>query len=462
MINQRLCERSEAIQPRTGSPRRLCLLAMTVLLSTAATAQDAPPPLEVNVVGGTNAVTAIAVPLMPTSSIADTEAGSTAALARQISSLIASDLRSTGLFTPLGPDGIPGYDYAQASAPAYATWRSVGAAQLVTGFVDVNPNGKLTVGCYLHDVAAGRELIHQGFSVAPADWRRAAHKCADTIYSRLSGETGFLDTRVVYVAESGPKSRRIKRIAIMDSDGSNHRYLTSGSATVTTPRFSPRGDKLVYMTTAGRRPRVMIMDVASGTERSLVPGLVLTFAPRFSPNGRQVVFSMAAGGNTDLYVVDADGGIPRRLTDTPGADTSPSYSPDGSRIVFESDRSGTQQLYVMNADGSGQKRISFGGGRFASPTWSPRGDLIAFTKIASQFRIGVMTPSGGAERLLTDAWQDEEPSWAPNGQFVMFNRIRQGSTGQTSLYAVNINGGNPRRLPTPQDGSDPSWSPLQR
>ncbi|MEO7786723.1 MAG: Tol-Pal system beta propeller repeat protein TolB [Sphingomicrobium sp.] len=431
------------------------LAFLTLFLSSAALAQD-PPPLEVDVVGGTNAVTAIAVPAMPT--VGDAPAG----LGRQIAEVVASDLRATGLFTPLGPNGIGTYGRDAAGSPTYATWRSAGAAQLVTGYVEPNGSDRITVACYVHDVTAGRELTRQGFTVAAADWRRAAHKCADTIYSRLSGEAGFLDTRVVYVAETGPKNRRVKRIAIMDSDGSNHRYLTTGDATVTTPRFSPKGDKLVFMTAAGRRPRVMIMDVASGVSRSLVPGLVLTFAPRFSPNGRQVVFSMAAGGNTDIYVVDANGGTPRRLTDTVGADTSPSYSPDGSRIVFESDRGGTQQLYVMNADGSGQRRISFGGGRYASPMWSPRGDLIAFTKISGQFRIGIMSPSGGGEKILTDAWQDEGPSWAPNGRFVMFNRIRQGSSGQTTLYAVDINGGQPRRLPTPQDGSDPSWSPLQR
>ena len=441
--------------------KKIALLPL--LLASAAIAQDAPPPpLEVNVVGGTNAVTNIAIPVMPTPAPTDTAAGGTVALGRQIAEVVAADLRATGLFTPLGPDGIGSYSYPDAGSPAYATWRSAGAAQLVTGFVQASGPDRIVVGCYLHDVAAGRELTHQGFTVAATDWRRAAHKCADTVYSRLSGETGFLDTRVVYVAETGPKNNRTKRIAIMDSDGSNHRYLTTGDTTVTTPRFSPRGDKLVYMTTSGRRPRVMIMDVASGVARSLVPGLVLTFAPRFSPDGRTVVFSMAKNGNTDVYVVPAGGGTPRRLTDTVGADTSPSYSPDGSRIVFESDRGGTQQLYVMNADGSGQKRISFGGGRYASPMWSPRGDLIAFTKIVGNFRIGVMSPSGGGERLLTDAWQDEGPSWAPNGRFVMFNRIRQGSSGQTSLYAVNIDGGSPRRLPTPQDGSDPSWSPLQR
>ena len=432
---------------------------LSLLLASSATAQDAPP-IEVNVVGGVNAQATIAVPPMPTSSNADTPAGGTAALGRQVAGVVASDLRSTGNFTPLGPDGIGTYAYTETSSPAYAKWRATGAAQLITGFVEARGDGKITVGCYLYDVAAGRELAHQGFVVAPAEWRRAAHKCADTAYARLTGETAFLDTRVVYVAETGAKNRRVKRIAIMDSDGSNHRYLTTGLATVTTPRFSPRGDRLVYMTTTGRRPRVMIMDVATGAERSLVPGLALTFAPRFSPNGRQVVFSIASGGNTDIYVVGADGGAPRRLTATPGADTSPSYSPDGNRIVFESDRSGTQQLYVMNADGSDQKRISFGGGRYASPVWSPRGNLIAFTKVGGQFRIGVMSPSGGGERILTDAWQDEGPSWAPNGQFVMFNRTRQGS-GQTSLYAVNINGGDPRRLPTPQDGSDPSWSPLR-
>jgi TolB protein len=169
---------------------------------------------------------------------------------------------------------------------------------------------------------------------------------------------------------------------------------------------------------------------------------------------------MASGGNTDIYVVNADGGTPQRLTSAPGADTSPSYSPDGNRIVFESDRSGTQQLYVMDAGGGGQRRISYGGGRYASPVWSPRGNLIAFTRIGGTFNIGIMEPSGGGQRILTDGWQDEGPSWAPNGQFVMFNRIARGS-GATTLYAVNINGGAPRRMPTPQDGSDPSWSPLQ-
>jgi TolB protein len=430
------------------------IIAAVFLIPVAAAgfAQDTGP-LEVDVVGGIQAPMAVAVPALPSSS-------GDAAIGRQIAEVISSDLRSTGLFTPLGPSGIGTYSFAQASNPVYVTWRNAGAAALVSGYVETGAGGRITLACYLFDVTAGRELARQGFAVNANDWRRAAHKCADLVYSRLSGEQPFLDTRVVYVAETGPKNARMKRIAIMDSDGSNHRYLTTGRATVLTPRFSPRGDKLVYMSYQGRRPRVYVMDVVTGTERLLVPGTAFTFAPRFSPDGSQIVFSMASGGNTDIYVVNANGGPPRRLTSTPGADTSPSFSPDGNRIVFESDRSGTQQLYVMNYDGSQQKRISFGGGAYASPTWSPRGDLIAFTRIGGgSFRIGVMGPAGGGERLLTNAWQDEGPSWAPNGQFVMFNRTAQGS-GNATLYAVSINGGQPRRMPTPVGGSDPSWSPL--
>ncbi len=430
------------------------LIPFVLLFASAAASAQETQPLEVDVVGGINAPMAIAVPAMPAAP------GAPDTLGRQIAEVVASDLRSTGLFTPLGPNGIGRYSFAQAANPVYAEWRGAGASALVSGYVEPRADGRITVGCYLFDVAAGRELTHQGFAVAPTEWRRAAHKCADTIYARLSGEQPFLDTRIVYVAEAGPKTNRQKRIAIMDSDGSNHRYLSTGKATVVTPRFSPRGDKLVYMSYQGRRPRVYVMDVASGSERLLVPGTAFTFAPRFSPDGRDIVFSMASGGNTDIFVVGANGGTPRRLTSAPGADTSPSFSPDGRRITFESDRSGSQQLYVMDADGTAQKRISFGGGAFASPVWSPRGDLIAFTRIGGGgFRIGVMSSSGAGTKLLTDAWQDEAPSWAPNGQFVMFNRTARGS-GASTLYAVSVNGGPARRMPTPTGGSDPSWSPL--
>ena len=448
------CEQSEVIQVRRHwIASSLVLFATTAIPASTALAQDEAQPIEVDVVGGQNAAQAIAVPAMPAAP------GSSDALGRQIAEVVAADLRSTGAFTPLGPGGIPGYSFPEATTPAYGQWRNSGVSSLVSGYVEQRGDGRITVACYLHDVTAGRQLTSQGFVVAPNDWRRAAHKCADTIYARLTGNQPYLDTRIVYVAETGPKTNRLKRIALMDSDGSNLRYLTPAKNAVTMPRFSPRGDRLVYTGMLARKPRVFVVDIASGRERLLVPGGAITFAPRFAPNGRDIVFSWANNGNTDIYVVGADGGQPRRLTDAPGADTSPSFSPDGRQIVFESERSGSQQLYVMNADGSGQRRISSGGGRFASPVWSPRGDLIAFTRIAGSFNIGVMSPGGGGMRILSNGWQDEGPSWAPNGQFVLFHRTAQGS-GNATLYAVPVTGGQPRRIPTPQGGSDPSWSPL--
>jgi TolB protein len=432
--------------------RKSVLFAFALGLATAGHAQESDPP---EIVGGSvRSAQTIAVPVMPAS------AGASEALGRQIAEVVASDLRSTGAFTPLGPSGIGGYSVAQATAPAYGDWRNAGAGALVSGYVEARADGRITVACLLHDVTAGRQLASQGFTVAAADWRRAAHKCADTVYARLTGEGAYLDTRIVYVAETGPKTNRVKRIALMDSDGTNLRYLTTGRANVTTPRFSPSGNQLVYTGMLARKPRVFVVDIATGAERLLVPGGAITFAPRFSPDGRQIVFSWAQGGNTDIFIVGANGGTPRRLTSAPGADTSPSFSPDGRRIVFESERSGTQQLYVMDSSGANQRRISFGGGRSASPVWSPKGNLIAFTRIGGGFRIGVMDPAGGGERLLTNAWQDEGPSWAPNGQFVLFHRTAQGS-GNATLYAVPITGGAPRRMPTPQGGSDPSWSPLK-
>jgi len=429
---------------------RVLTLLLAALAASPAAAQDSDPP---EVVGGSvRTAQTVAVPVLPTRN-ADPGLGA------QVASVIASDLRSTGAFAPIGPQGLPGVSFAQGTNPDFPTWRSAGAAQLVSGYVEGGAAGSLTLACVLFDVQSGRELVRQGYAVSAGNWRRAAHKCADAVYAKLTGEQPYLDTRVVFVAETGPQTRRLKRIAIMDSDGSNLRYLTEGEATVVTPRFSPDGSRLAYLSYQGRRGRVFVMDLAAGTKRLLVPGLVQTSAPRFSPDGRRIAFAMSAGGNTDIYVTNADGsGSPVRLTTSPGIDTAPSFSPDGSRIVFESDRSGAQQLYVMNADGSDERRISRGGPS-ASPVWSPRGDTIAFVRTGA-FRIGVMNPDGSGERLLTDGWQDESPSWAPNGQFVMFNRFTR--AGATGLYAVPLSGGPARRLPTPQDGSDPSWSPLQR
>ncbi|MCD2324494.1 Tol-Pal system beta propeller repeat protein TolB [Sphingomonas sp. IC-56] len=414
--------------------------------------------LVVDVEGGMSAPLPILIPAMPTSQVAQTPAGSTDQLGQKLAQIVDDDLRNTGLFKTSGPGANRAIGIGEVTAPNYASWS--GGQALVQGYVRANGNGSLTIGCYLYDLAAQTELVRQGFVVSPGDWRRAGHKCADAIYARLTGEGGYFDSQVVYVAETGPKGRRRKQLAIMDQDGANHRFLTNGQAIVLTPRMSPRGNAIVYMSFENRQPTLYVYDMAARSNRKLVSNVSQTFAPRFSPDGRWVLFSMATAGNTDIYRISASGGEPQRLTNSPGIDTGGSYSPDGSKIVFESDRGGTQQLYVMNADGSNQRRISFGGGRYATPEWSPRGDLIAFTRTGGgAFRIGVMNQSGGGERLLTESWGDEGPSWSPNGRVLMFFRSAQGS-GRPDLWAVDLTG-VARKIPTPLDGSDPSWGPLR-
>ncbi|MET0246408.1 MAG: Tol-Pal system beta propeller repeat protein TolB, partial [Sphingomonas sp.] len=382
-------------------------------------AGQTPPPqddqLIVDVEGGRTSALPIIIPVMPTNQVASTPAGSTDDLGRQLARIIDEDLRNTGIFKTVGPNAARPIPFSEVNQPNFDSWSAYASQALVQGYVRANGNGTLTVGCYVYDVASRRELIREGFVVSPGEWRRAAHKCADAIYARLTGDGPYFDSQIVYVAERGPKNRRIKQLAIMDYDGANHRFLTNGQWTVLTPRFAPNQQTITFMTYENERPRVMVYELDSGRTRPLVNSPNMTFAPRYSPDSRYIIFSMAVNGNTDIYRIPVGGGTPQRLTNAPGIDTGGSYSPDGSRIVFESDRSGRQQLYVMNADGTGQRRISFGGGGYATPEWSPRGDLIAFTRIAGNFRVGVMSPDGGGERLLTDSWQDEAPSWSPNG-----------------------------------------------
>ncbi|PAX06922.1 Tol-Pal system beta propeller repeat protein TolB [Sphingomonas lenta] len=458
-------------------------LSLMLLVGTASVpaVQEAPPPqpalqqapaqaqpaqqeeLVVDVEGGVQpgAQLSIAIPVMPAAAVAQTPAGSTDALGRQLAEVVGNDLRNSGLFDPLSPGQLRQPSFPEVTAPTFDYWGGTGAQALVQGFVRANGDGTLTVGCYLYDVSTRAELTRQGFVVSPSDWRRAGHKCADMVYTRLTGEGAYFDSRVVYVSETGPKNRRIKRLAIMDQDGANHRFLTNGQSIVLTPRFAPNQQSIVYMSYIGKTPAIYVYDIGSGRQRLVVQNAATTFAPRFSPDGRYILFSMARNGNTDLYRVSAQGGQPQQLTSSPGIDTGGSYSPDGQRIVFESDRSGGQQLYVMNADGSNQQRISFGGGRYATPVWSPRGDLIAFTRLGGGFRIGVMTPNGSGERLLTDDWQDEGPSWAPNGRVITFLRSGRGTSGKADLWMVDLTGVNERRIPTPLDGSDPAWGPLR-
>ncbi len=405
------------------------------------------------------AAAVIAVPPLTTPDNSDRGAGGPAAIAWQATQLIASDLRSTAELVPVGPNQKDYYSYPEVTAPTFSRWRNQGAKYLLTGFVRSNSDGRFTVGCYVYDVNRGRELGRIGFAVNSDDWRRAAHKCSGLAYTAATGApAGIFDTQIAYVAETGGLTSRTKRIAVMDSDGTNQRFVTVGDSLVLTPRLSPKAGHLAYVSYVGGQPHIRVVDFDTNQQRPLVPTGGMTFAPRYSSDGTRIVFSMQQGPNTDVYVVGAEGGLPQRLTASPGVDTSGSFSPDGNQIVFESDRSGSQQLYIMNADGTGQHRISFGGGWYADPAWSPDGQWIAYTRRIPGVgtRVGIIKPDGTGEHLLSAGPADESPDWAPSSREIIFERT--GADLRPALARISITGGEARKVVTPQDGSDPDWS----
>ncbi|MES2843507.1 MAG: Tol-Pal system beta propeller repeat protein TolB [Pseudomonadota bacterium] len=390
------------------------------------------------------------------------ENGAASEYAANISRVIAADLAGTGLFREI-PASAHIARVTSFDAPVgYEDWKAINAQALITGAVGASGD-RIVVKFCLHDVFASQPLGEcLQFAGTPGSWRRMAHKVADAAYSRITGEGPYFDSRVVYVAESGPKNARLKRLAVMDYDGANIQYLTDSSSIVLAPRFSPTGNQILFTSYVSGFPRIYLMDAASLAVRGLAeqPG-TMTFAPRFSPDGRTVVFSLERGGNSDLYALDIESGQSRQLTNAPSIETAPSFSPDGSQIVFESDRSGTQQLYIMSAGGGEAQRISNGQGRYGTPVWSPQGDYIAFTKQnEGRFHIGVMRTNGGEERLLTASFLDEGPTWSPNGRVIMFTRETAGEGGQAGLYSVDISGRNLRQITTEGPASDPAWSPL--
>ncbi len=381
----------------------------------------------------------------------------------QIAQVITANLARSGLFRPI--DRRAFLQESPDATPRFADWRAIGAQALVTGKVD-QQGDRLRVEFRLWDVLPGTQLKGTAFTTSVPNWRRIAHICSDAIYERLLGEKGYFDTRIVYVAESGPRDRRVKRLAIMDQDGENHRFLTDGQWLALTPRFHPSVNQVAFMSFFRNEPRVYLLDVDSGRQSLLgnFPGM--TLSPRFSPDGNSVLLSAIRGGNANIYLVDLRTRRERQLTSTGALDVSPCFSPDSQQIVFNSDRGGNQQLYVMNADGSNVRRISFGQGRYATPVWSPRGDLIAFTRIAGgTFAIGVMRPDGSGERILSEGFQMEGPTFAPNGRVLAFfretpARDARGTGYSARLASIDITGFNERVLATPTDASDPAWSPL--
>ena len=433
-------------------------LALACLAMThPALSQERSGPLRIEITEGVIEPLPFAVPDF----IAENPAA--AEYAQSIARVVAADLSGTGLFREIPRDAYISRVTSFDSTIQYSDWKAINAQAVVTGAVSVGSDGRLTVKFRVFDVFADAQLGDGlQFGGSASSWRRMAHKVADAVYSRITGEGGYFDSRVVFVSESGPKDSRLKRLGIMDYDGANLQYLTDSSSIVLAPRFSPGGERILYTSYETGSPRVFLLDVGSVQRRPLdVPAESMTFAPRFGPDGQTVLFSLTQGGNSDLYSMNVNGGQMSRLTSTPSIETAPDFSPDGSRVVFESDRSGTQQLYVMPVTGGEPTRISFGQGRYGTPVWSPRGDMIAFTKQNNgRFHIGVMRTDGSEERLLTASFLDEGPTWAPNGRVIMFTRATEGAGGEPALYSVDISGRNLRRVPTEGAASDPAWSPL--
>lgn len=432
------------------------MLAFMVLFASI---QPAKAQLEVDITGGKVEALPIAV------SKFHPENPQYANYARDIPAIIAKNLQNSGLFNPLNPQSfIQSPESIEKESPRFAEWRAINAQALVSGSVTKAPDGRTRVEFRLWDVFSQQQLTGMAYMTNEQNWRRIAHIISDEIYKRITGEQGYFDTRIVYISESGTATNRTKRLAIMDQDGQNHRFLTAPGDLVLTPRFSPTAQEITYMSYKGGKPRVYLYNIDSGRQELLgnFPGM--TFAPRFSPSGNSVVMSLAKNGNTDIYELDLRSRQSKQLTSNSGIDTAPSYAPDGKRIAFESDRGGSQQLYVMDSSGGNVQRISFGKGNYANPVWSPRGDLIAFTKmLGGQFYIGVIRPDGSGERLITKAYHVEGPSWSPNGRVLTYfkeERSNGGKDRSSKIYTIDLTGYNERVLKTPAGGSDPAWSPI--
>src|SRR5499427_3834641 len=426
--------------------------ALAVGLAAGVPSREAAAATRVDVTQGTVAPMPIAIPDFVGGSPADGE------VARGVTGVITNNLRRSGLFAPVDPQAFIERIANVDAVPKFPDWRAINAQALVTGRITRQSDGRLKAEFRLWDVAVGQQLTGQQYFTTPDNWRRIAHIISDAVYERLTGEKGYFDTRIVFVDETGPKERRVKRLSIMDQDGANVRYLTRGDDLVLTPRFSPSTQEITYMSYGQGDPRVYLLNIETG-QREIVgnfPGM--TFAPRFSPDGQRVIMSLQQGGNANLFVMDLRSKQTTRLTDTPAIDTAPCYSPDGTRICFESDRGGSQQIYVMPATGGPAQRISFGEGHHSTPVWSPRGDYVAFTGQArGNFAIGILRPDGSGERMLTEGFHNEGPTFAPNGRVLMFFRdVGQGP----ALYTIDISGRNELKVPTPAYASDPAWSPL--
>jgi TolB protein len=447
--------RQAGISNKTAISRRGVLVAGGAAAAMAGLrVAPARAAVRLNITRGNVQPMPIAIPEFIAGSPGDVE------MARTVTQVITNNLGHSGLFAPIDPaayiERIANFD----AVPRFPDWRAINSQALVVGRVARQGDGRVKVEFRLWDVFAGQPQDGKSYAATADNIRRIGHIISDATYTRLTGEKGYFDSRVVFIDETGPRERRVKRLTLMDQDGATVRYLTRGEDLVLTPRFSPASQEITYMSYGQGDPRVYLLNIETA-QREVVgnfPGM--TFAPRFSPDGANVIMSLQRGGNSNIFAMNLGSKAITRLTDSAAIDTAPSYSPDASRICFESDRGGRPQIYVMSAGGGAAQRISFGDGSYSTPVWSPRGDVIAFTRQAKgMFAIGVINPDGSGERILTEGFHNEGPTFAPNGRVLMFFRDPGGNSGP-SLFTIDLTGRNEQRVPTPSYASDPAWSPL--
>ena len=439
--------------------RALALAAAVFALTGAARAQ-----LEVDVTEGHLDPLPIAIPDFTGESEQAEEAGA------DIVRVIANNLERSGLFEPLDQDAYIEEIENIDLRPRFSDWRVINASALLVGRVEVGEDGRLLVGFRLWDTAAEQQLLGLQFASVPENWRRVAHKISDALYERLTGETGYFDTRIVYVAEGeGPNGEPTRRLAIMDQDGANPSFLTDRSYMALLPHYSPNAQQITYVSFQGGEATTYLYDLATGRQEALFdmgPGLAgegQSLSARFHPNGRTIAVGAQRRGQHDIFSFDLRTRQIRQLTTHPADDIEPSFAPDGERIAFSSSRGASSQIYVMGADGAEPQRISFGEGRYTAPAWSPRGDLVAFVKQhQGRFMLGVVDADGsGEERILFEGFFVDTPTWSPNGRVILFTRGEPSPNGtQYAIWSVDLAGFNLQRLPTRGAASDPAWSPL--
>ena len=384
--------------------------------------------------------------------------------AKMLREVVENDLKRTGLFRIVNHDAFPEF-VKMNEMPNFKSWAAIKTQVLAQASIQPEGKDSYKLEFYLWDVNGQEQIEAQSLIASKKSIRRLAHIMADAIYERLTGEVGYFDTQIVFIAETGSVSNRVKRMAIMDQDGYGMRFLSDKKTFVMSPHFSPNMSTVVFLSYRNDDPMVWVLDLDTGDQTKLGNFGGMSFAPRFSPDGSKVALSLVKNGVTNIYEYDmATKGL-RQLTFGNHIDTSPSYSPDGRYMVYNSDSSGSQQIHVMDLKTGKQKRITFGAGRYATPAWSPDGQFIAFTKMADNtFYIGIMNPEGRHEKILAGGWYMEAPSWAPGSRRLVYYETERTADGEervSHIRSVDITGQNIYDIDLKDglNGTEPTWSP---